>query len=84
LTFSGSLTAKSATRSFTVAVDDGVSIGQLSFSRCKSLALALSTGASTTGPSVLLLESLLTRRSYTYTVSGGSCSFVPTVTAPSP
>lgn len=83
-TFSGSLNARNPTRSFSVAVGAGAATAQLAFSKCSALALGLSNGSSTQGPSVVSLKATLSAGSYTYTVSGGKCSFTLTVTSPSP
>jgi hypothetical protein len=82
-TFSGTLSPGNPTRSFTVTVGGGVADAQLSFTKCSSLTLGLSTGASASGPSVLVLDATLSAGTNTYTVSGGKCSFMLTVTAPS-
>lgn len=84
LSFSGSLNQRNPARSFSVAVGAGLAEAKLSFSKCSSLTLGLSTGASKTGPSVVVLDATLTPGTYTYTVSGGRCSFTLTVTSPSP
>lgn len=84
LTFSGSLSKRSPSRSFSVTVGAGAASAQLSFSRCSSLSLGLSNGASASGPSGFTLNATLPAGSYTYTVSGGSCSFTLTVTSASP
>jgi subtilisin family serine protease len=83
-TFSGSLNAKSPSRSFGVTVGSGVASARLSFSKCSALSLALSNGASAAGPSVVSLNATLAPGAYTYTVSGGRCSFTLTVTSASP
>jgi hypothetical protein len=84
LTFSATLNAGNPTRSFTVKVGAGLAHAQLSFSKCSSLTLRLSSGASATGPSVLVLEATLAAGTYTYTVSGGRCAFTLTITSPAP
>lgn len=84
LTFSGSLSAKNPSRSFGVSVGAGGTNAKLSFSKCSALSLGLSNGAGANGPSVISLNATLTAGSYTYTVSGGRCSFTLTVTSPSP
>lgn len=85
LTFSGSLNPGNPSRSFTFTAGAGATHAQLTFSKCSSLALSLSNGASTSGPSVVKLDSTLaTAGSNTFQVSGGRCSFTLTVTAPSP
>jgi hypothetical protein len=84
LTFSGSLTRKNGTQTFSVTVGAGVVGAKLAFNKCSSLNLKLSNGSSANGPSVLGLNATATAGSYTYTVSGGLCSFTLTVTAPSP
>jgi thermitase len=83
-TFSGSLNPQYPSRSFTVTVGAGSAHAALSFSKCKALALGLSNGVSNSGPSVLTLDGTLAAGTYTYSVSGGKCSFALTVTAPSP
>jgi serine protease len=82
VTFSGSLSQKNPTRTFSVSVGAGVADARLSFSKCSSLSLALSTGGAARGPSVVVLDANLTAGSYTYTISGGRCSFTLTVTSP--
>jgi hypothetical protein len=83
-TFSGSLSSRTPSRSFIVTVGAGTADAQLSFNKCSSLSLTLSTGASAKGSSVLYLNATLSAGSYTYTVSGGKCSFALTVTSPTP
>lgn len=82
--FSGSLTSKNPSRSFAVSVGPGVAKARLSFSKCSALSLSLPNGPSTTGPSVVSLDATLPGGTYTYTVSGGRCSFTLTVTSPTP
>lgn len=82
LTFSSSLNPANPTRTFSVTVGSGATHAGLSFSKCKSLVLGLSNGLSATGPSVLALDANLAAGTYTYTVSGGRCSFALTVTGP--
>ena len=53
---------------------------QLSFSKCSTLTLVLSNGSSTSGPSPVVLTSTVAAGTYTYTVSGGRCSFSLVVT----
>jgi Subtilase family len=84
VTFSGSLNGKSPSRSYSFKVGAGLADARLSFSKCSSLALALSNGARTSGPSVVVLDQTLAAGTYAYTISGGRCSFTLTVTAPSP
>jgi thermitase len=84
VTFSGSLNPGNTSRTFTVTVGAGLADAKLSFTKCSSLSVGLSTGASATGPSVLTLDATLAASTYTYTVGGGRCSFTLTVTAPSP
>ncbi|HEU5216016.1 MAG TPA: S8 family serine peptidase [Gaiellaceae bacterium] len=83
-TFSGSLNARNPSRSFSVAVGAGAASAQLAFSKCSVLSLGLSNGASANGPSIVSLNATLAAGSYTYTVSGGKCSFTLTVVSPSP
>jgi thermitase len=87
--FSGSLNSKSPSRTFSLPMGAGATNAQLSFSRCSSLTLGLSgpgmsAAAPVSGPSVLVLEATVNGGSYSYTVSGGKCSFTLTVTAPAP
>jgi hypothetical protein len=84
VTFSGSLNAKNPSRSYSFKMGAGPADARLSFSKCSSLALALSNGARTNGPSVVVLDQTLAGGTYAYTISGGRCSFTLTVTAPSP
>jgi thermitase len=84
LTFSGSLSSKNPARNFSVSVGAGLAQARLSFSKCTSLALGLSNGPSAKGSSVLALNASLASGAYTYTVSGGRCSFTLTVSSPSP
>jgi hypothetical protein len=65
-------------------VGPGVAKARLSFSKCSALSLSLPNGPSTTGPSVVSLDATLPGGTYTYTVSGGRCSFTLTVTSPTP
>jgi hypothetical protein len=83
-TFSGSLNNGNPSKSFSVTVGAGLADAQLAFSKCSSLSLALSNGAGKTGPSIVVLDQTLSAGTYTYTVSGGKCSFTLTVTSPSP
>jgi hypothetical protein len=83
--FSGSLSGKNPSRSFSVNMGAGTSDAQLSFSRFSSLSLGLGgpgvAGTQpVTGPSVLALDAGVSGGSYTYTVSDGKCSFTLTVT----
>jgi hypothetical protein len=85
-TFSGSISGKSTSKSFMLAMGAGASQAQLSFSRCSSLSLGLSgpgwsSSAPVTGPSVLVLNATVGGGTYTYTVSGAKCAFTLTVTA---
>jgi len=84
LSFSGSLNQKTASKGFSVTVGSGLADARLSFSKCNSLSLALSNAASASGPSVVVLDQTLAAGTYTYTVSGGKCSFALTVTSPTP
>jgi hypothetical protein len=83
-TFSGSLSARTPSRSFTVTVGAGTTRAQLAFGKCSNLSLGLSNGTNAQGPSIVSLNSTLAAGSYSYTVSGGKCSFTLTVTSPSP
>lgn len=83
-TFSDVLNPQNPSRSFTITVGAGTAHASLSFAKCSTLALALSNGSSTNGPSVVSIDSTLAAGSYTYTVSGGKCPFTLTVTAPAP
>jgi hypothetical protein len=84
LTFSGSLSPKNQSRTFSVNVGAGTAHAGLSFSKCSSLTLGLLNGVSKAGPSVVSLDATLTAGTYTYIVSGGRCSFTLTVTSPAP
>src|SRR5207245_9242040 len=88
LVFSGALNPANPSRTFTVTVGAGLADARLSFSKCGSLTLAVvspgGSSVSTSGPSVVVLDSSLAAGSYTYQVSGGRCSFSLTLTAPSP
>jgi hypothetical protein len=83
-TFSGSLNPQNPSRTFTVKVGAGSVHASLTFSKCNALALNLSNGASNSGPSVLTLDATVAAGTYTYSVSGGKCSFALAVTAPTP
>jgi hypothetical protein len=87
-TFSASLTPKTTSQSFTVTAGAGASNAQLSFTKCPSLTLTITSGGATvatlTGPSVVTLAPTLAAGTYTYTVSGGRCSFTLTVTTAGP
>lgn len=84
VTFSGSLNPQNASRTFSVAVGAGAAQARLSFPKCKALALDLSNGASANGPSVVALAATLAAGTYSYTVSGGRCSFTLTLTTVTP
>jgi hypothetical protein len=84
VTFSGSLNPKNPSRTFNLSLGRGTAHAELSFSRCSSLTLSLSSGGNVTGPSVVVLDTTLALGEYTYTVSGGRCSFTLTVTSPAP
>jgi thermitase len=83
-TFSGSLNPSNTTRSFSVTIGSGTASARLSFSRCNTLSLGLSSGANASGPSVVGLDATMAAGTYTYTVSGGKCSFTLVVSAPMP
>lgn len=82
VTFSGALNPQNPSRTFSVSVGSGLADARLSFSKCSSLTLAISNGASANGPSVVVLDQTLSAGTYTYSVSGGKCSFTLTITAP--
>jgi len=84
LTFSGSLNPKNPSRTFTVSVGAGMVHAGLSFSKCTSLTLGLSSGLTATGPSVVSIDATLAAGTYTYSVTGGRCSFTLLVTSASP
>jgi hypothetical protein len=84
VTFSGSLNPGNPTRNFSITVGSGVTSASLSFTRCNSMTLSLSNGASASGPPVVALKATLAAGTYTYTVGGGKCSFSLIVTQPSP
>ena len=88
-TFTGSLTAKAASKSFAISAGAGAASARLSFTKCSSLSLKLTQGATTiasaSGPSILSLDRTVTTGGYTYVVSGTQrCSFTLTVTAAAP
>jgi subtilisin family serine protease len=86
--FSSSLNPKNPSRTFSVSVGDGAVRAELSFSRCKSMNVALKAAGSTirsaNGPSVVVLGSTVAAGSYDFEVSGERCSFTLTVTASRP
>jgi len=82
VTFSGSLTPKAPRRTFSLTVGAGSARAELAFAKCTALTLGLSNGTTASGPSVVTLDATLVAGTYTYTVSGGRCSFTLTVTAP--
>ncbi|MFL5963934.1 MAG: S8 family serine peptidase [Gaiellaceae bacterium] len=84
VTFSGTLNTPNPSRTFNVTVGAGVAHAQLSFSKCSSLTLGLSNGSAKTGPSVVSLDATLSAGNYTYTVSGGRCSFSLNLTTATP
>jgi thermitase len=88
LIFSGSLTPKNGSRSFSVNVGQGTAHAELAFSKCSSLDLNLYSGATkvatTRGPSVVTSDQSLAAGSYVYEVTGGRCSFTLTLSAQSP
>jgi Subtilase family len=89
VTFSGSLNPKNPIRTFAVTVGSGLADAELAFSKCSSLSLGLQSAAGApvaakTGPSVVVLDAPLAAGSYAYSVSGGRCSFILTVSSPSP
>jgi thermitase len=87
-TFSGAVNRKNGSRTFSIAIGTGTADAALSFAKCRSLGLALkgSDGTvvgSSTGPSVVTLDTSVAGGSYAYTVSGtDQCSFTLTVTVP--
>jgi hypothetical protein len=87
-TFSGSLNPKNSSRNFSMVIGTGATHAELSFSKCSSLDLTVSRGASLqaskNGPSVVVLDATLPAGTYTYSVSGGRCSFTLAVTSRSP
>jgi len=90
LTFSGALNKKNSSLIYPVAAGAGVADARLSFTKCRSLGVAVraatgSTLSTSTGPSVLVLDTTLVAGSYSFVVSGSSqCAFTLTVTAPMP
>jgi Subtilase family/Fervidolysin N-terminal prodomain len=84
VTLSGSLNPKSPSRTFSVTVGAGATHAALSFSKCASLTLSLSSGATATGPSIVSIDATLAAGTYTYSVTGGRCSFTLLVTSASP
>jgi hypothetical protein len=83
-TVSGSLNQKNPTRTFSVIVGTGTTHATLSFSKCSTMTLSLSDGDNASGTSAVTLDSTLAAGTYVYTVSGGRCSFVLTITSPTP
>jgi thermitase len=81
-TFSASLNPGNPSRTFSITVGAGLTDAKLSFSKCGSMSVGLSNGASASGPPVVTLDSSVGAGTYTYTVTGGKCSFTLTVTAP--
>jgi len=84
-TFTGAINKKASSRTFAVSLSPGTAAARLTFSKCRSLSLALSNGAatvaSTSGPSVVILDQLTSGGSYSFTVSGSAqCSFSLSVT----
>jgi len=90
LAFSGSLSSRVTSRSYSLGVGSGLSSARLSFSKCASMTLGLQNAAgatigTTSGPSVLALDQTLAAGLYTYVVSASSrCSFTLTVSSPAP
>lgn len=91
--FSGSITAKQPSKSFSLAVGSGTAVATLTFAKSPSLTLALiapdgSTVGTASGPSSTRLEAAVTGGTYRYVVSGsggrGSTSFTLTVSYPPP
>ncbi len=85
-TFSGSLSRKATSKSFSLNMGTGLADAKLTFSKCSSLDLELksfdgATIGSKSGASVLILDQNVTAGAYTYVVSGGQCSFTLTVTS---
>jgi subtilisin family serine protease len=74
-TFSGNLSPKQTTRSYTVSAGGGAFSASLSFTRASNLTLTVrnaagATVATASGPSVLKLSGSLTAGTYTFVVSG--------------
>jgi len=88
VTFSGSLNPKNPSRNFSLTIGTGVAHAELSFSKCSSLDLTVTRGASLeaskSGPSVVVLDAALPAGTYIYSVSGGRCSFTLAISSPSP
>ena len=94
MTFSGSISAKQPSKSFSLTVGSGIATGTLTFAKASSLTLTLvapdgSTLGTVSGPSGTRLERAVTAGTYRYVVSGssggkGSASFTLTVTYPPP
>lgn len=87
-TWSGMISPKGGSKSFSMNAGAGSSHATLSFA-CSSLSLAVTAGrkslGSTSGPSVVTFDATIPAGSDTWTVSGkGKCSFTLTVTTPSP
>jgi hypothetical protein len=92
-TFTGSLSPRTAARSFAVTVGQGDAKAELTFTKISQMTLALydATGAriaATSGPSGVSLTRALPAGTYTYEVSGtvpkGSASFALKVAYPAP
>jgi hypothetical protein len=85
LTFSGSLGAKGGSQSFAVTAAAGATHATLTFTRCSSLMLTLTSGStvlgSVSGASGLVLDRDVAAGPLSYVVSGSSrCSFTLAVT----
>jgi thermitase len=87
MTFGGSLSQKTTSRTFGLSTGAGLANAKLSFSKCSSLSLTLRTASGAVlgqnaGPSIVSVDVTVPAGSYTYTVSG-TCrtSFTLTVTA---
>lgn len=91
--FSGSISAKQPSKSFSLTMGSGTAAATLTFAKTSSLTLTLvapdgSTVGSISGPSGTRLEKTVTGETYRYVVSGssgkGSVSFTLAVTYPPP
>jgi subtilisin family serine protease len=88
-TLTGSINRKNSSRSFAVSLPAGTADARLSFAKCGTLSLSLqgggSTLATTSGPSIVVLDQATGGGSFSYSVYGtGQCSFTLTVTVTSP
>jgi Subtilase family len=84
-TFSGSFTTKATTNAFALTMGAGAAKGVLTFTKCTSMALSLTSAGtklgSASGASAVTLSVTVSAGSYAWTVSGSSrCAYTLTVT----